>query len=91
MGAQGTTTADFGTGKTDVKVSVTGQSAITGTSLADAWVFPIATTNNTADDTVFDDLTCVACNVQAGVGFDIVVKCNHGFAHGIHTIGWVWN
>lgn len=90
MGAKGTTTVDFGTGGTDVTVSITGQSGITGASLAEAWAYPVATATNTADDTAYDDIEVIAYNVQAGVGFDILVKSGTCLLHGQHTIGWVW-
>lgn len=91
MAAQGSITVDFGAGDVDKLVSVTGQTGITGSSLAEAWVFPVATATNTADDTAYDDIRVVAYNVTAGVGFDILVKSGTGLLHGQHTIGWVWN
>ena len=91
MAAQGTATVDFGTGATDARVTVSGQTGITNSSLAEAWVWPIATASNTADDTLYSELRVIACNVVAGSGFDIVVMSDEGIAHGIHTVAWVWN
>lgn len=88
--AQGTATIDFGTGKTDTSVAVSAP-AITGSQLVEAWVFPTATVSNTTDDHWVEDLTVVAGNVQAGVGFTVYAKCNTGFAHGQYTVGWVFN
>lgn len=90
MSTQGTTTVDFGTGKTDVKVSVSAPT-ITGTQLVDAWIMPTATATNTADDQWVEALEIKAGNVQAGVGFDIYCKCTVGMAHGVHTIAYVFN
>lgn len=87
---QGTTTIDFGSGKTDASVAVSAGS-ITGSQLVEAWVFPSATATNTADDHWVEDLKVVAGNVQAGVGFTIYAKCNTELAHGVFTIGWVYN
>lgn len=91
MGAQGTAVVDFGGKATDAKVVVTGQSSITGTNLAEAWVFPSATASNTADNHWVEDLEVVAGNVVAGTGFTIYAKSRTGFAHGQYTVGWVWN
>ena len=89
--AQGQTTVDFGTGKTDVSVNITGQTAInSGFSLVEAWVFPNTTANNTADNHWVEDLEVVAGNVLDGIGFTIYVKCNTLLAHGIYNIAWVW-
>lgn len=91
MGAQGTTTVDFGTGAADMRVTITGQGAILANSVAEAWPFPALTANNQPDDTAYEDFNVVAMNVVAGTGFDIVVQCRTGLAHGIHNIAWVWN
>lgn len=88
--AQGTTTVDFGTGKTDVSVSVSAP-AITGGQLVEAWIFPAATASNTVDNHWVDDLHVVAGNVSAGVGFTIYASCKTGLAHGVYNVGWVYN
>lgn len=88
--AQGTTTVDFGTGKTDVSVSVS-EPSITGTQLVEAWIFPAATASNTVDNHWVDDLHVVAGSVSAGVGFTIYASCKTGLAHGVYNIGWVYN
>ena len=89
--AQGTTTIDFGTGKTDTSVNVIGQSSITGSNLVEAWVFPATTASNTSDNHWIEDLEIMAGNVIAGTGFTIYAKCNTLKAHGIYNIAWVWN
>ena len=90
MATQGTTTVDFGTGKTDTSVSVSAPS-ITGSQLVEAWVFPTATATNTADDHWVEDLVVIAGNVQAGVGFTIYAKCENCLAYGSFTVGYVFN
>jgi hypothetical protein len=90
MSTQGTTTVDFGTGKTDVSVAVA-SAGITALQLVEAWVFPAATASNTVDNHWVEDLNVVAGSVSAGVGFTVYAKCNTGSAHGIYNIGWVYN
>lgn len=90
MATQGTTTIDFGGKSTDTSVAVSAP-AITGGQLVEAWIFPSATANNTADNHWVDDIEVVAGNVQAGVGFTIYAKCRTGFAHGVFNIGYVFN
>lgn len=70
---QGTTTVDFGAfpGKTDVTATVTGQTAITGSSLVEAWIFPAATADHSVDEHWVDPPEVFAGNVSAGTGFTI--------------------
>jgi len=91
MPAQGTTTVNFGSKETSVQVNVTGQTDILSESLCEAWLFPVNTVNNTADNHWFDDLQVTAGNVIAGTGFTITVNCKTGLAHGVFNIAWVWN
>lgn len=73
MGAQGTTTIDFGAfpGKSDASVDVTGQGSILSNSLVEAWLFPVGTVDHSADEHLVETLKIVAGNVQAGTGFTI--------------------
>lgn len=73
MGAQGTTTIDFGAfpGASDASVTVTGQAGITAGSLVEAWLFPAATADHSADEHVVETLKVLAGNVVAGTGFTI--------------------
>lgn len=87
--ATGQTTVDFGTGKTDVSVSVSSPTIASG-SLVEAWIFPATTSNNTHDAHWVEDLTVIAGSVVAGVGFTIYAKCNKNKAYGIYNIGWAW-
>jgi len=92
MAAQGTAIIDFGTGATDASVTVTGQGAILAGSLVEAWIFPVATANNTVDDHMFESFAMpMAYNVIAGTGFTISLACTNGLAVGQYTVAWVWN
>lgn len=72
MGAQGTATIDFGAfpGKSDASVAVS-QGSILADSLAEAWLFPVATADHTADEHMVETIKVTAGNVVAGVGFTI--------------------
>lgn len=73
MGAQGTTTINFGTfpGSYDTSVAVTGQAAIVAGSLVEAWLRPEATADHTADEHMLEPLKIMAGNIIAGTGFTI--------------------
>lgn len=86
--ATGSTTVDFGTGKTDVSVSVSAPSI--GTEKVEAWIIPATTASNTLDNHWVEDLQVIAGPANAGVGFTIYAKCRTGLAHGIYNIGWVY-
>lgn len=71
--AQGTTTVNFGAfpGSTDTTVAITGQTGILASSLVEAWVFPTATADHSADEHWVDGPQVVAGNIVAGTGFTI--------------------
>ena len=104
--AQGTTTVNFGAfpGATDASVTVTGQTGITGTSLVEAWIYPTATADHSADEHWVDPPEVYAGNVVAGTGFTIYAVnkkrtevgptgkyVDSPLIYGQWTIGWVWN
>ena len=94
MATQGTASIDFGAdGKTDASVAVTGQAGfVAGTNLAEAWISPIASANNTADNHWVEILDKPQVIDQVtGTGFTIVLKCNQGRAFGQFNLNWVWN
>lgn len=74
MGAQGTATIDFGAfpGACDTSVAVA-QPTILGTSLVEAWLYPVATADHSADEhqVMVGQLKVVAGAPVAGVGFTI--------------------
>lgn len=86
--ATGTTTVDFGTGKTDVSVAVS-VPALT-TEAIEAWIVPAATASNTIDNHWAEDWEVMAGPVNSGVGFTIYAKCRTGLAHGIYNIGYAY-
>ncbi len=85
---KGTTTVNFGTGKTDVSVAVS-VPGIT-TEAVEAWIIPAGTASNTQDNHWVEDLAVIAGPASAGVGFTVYAKCRIGLAHGIYNIGWVY-
>ena len=72
MAGQGTTTLDFGAfpGASDASVFVSAPTIGAG-SLVEAWIFPAATADHSADEHLVETIKVVAGNVQAGVGFTI--------------------
>jgi hypothetical protein len=93
MGAQGTTTVDFGAfpGGQSTTVAVTGQASIIAGSLAEAWVFPTASSNHSADEHIIDPPRLIAGNVVAGTGFTIYAQALNAPLYGTYTVAWVWN
>lgn len=73
MGAQGTVTVDFGAfpGNADTTVVVTGQAAITGSSLVEAWIYPVDTVDHSADEHIVDPPRVIAGGVVNATGFTI--------------------
>lgn len=72
MATQGTATLDFGAfpGVSDASVFVSSPSISSG-SLAEAWIFPAATTDHTADEHLIETIAVRAGNVVASSGFTI--------------------
>jgi hypothetical protein len=73
MGAQGTTTIDFGAfpGKSDASVAVTGQAGIVAGSLVEAWIRPVATADHTDTEHMVETIKVFAADIVAGTGFTI--------------------
>jgi len=96
MGAQGTTTVDFGAGFTDLATKVViGQAAIIGTSLVEAWLDPtqpVTATPNTQDEHVYAEIDVRVKDLVVGTGFTITARARgpYGFS-GIWNVSWVWN
>lgn len=91
--ATGTATINFGSfpGSNEASVVVTGQSAITGTSVVEAYFMYDTTSDHTANDHAwvnrFCDLTCGT--LVAGTGFTIYAKSEHKI-QGTFQVRWVW-
>lgn len=73
MAGQATATINFGTypGTSDTSLVITGQTTIASGSLVEAWIFPVATTDHSADEHWVDPPWVCAGNVVAGTGFTI--------------------
>lgn len=67
------TLLDFGTfpGSSDASVVITGQTTIAETSLVEAWIYPRATGDHTADEHIINPPWVVAGSIVPGVGFTI--------------------
>lgn len=67
------TTIDFGPfpGSSDTQKVITGLTTISGTSIVDAWIYPEATTDHSADEHLVETIQVRAGNIVAGVGFTI--------------------
>jgi len=73
LGASGSTTVDFGAfpGSSDTSVTITGQAGILAGSLVEAWLFPVATGDHSADEHLVETINVMAGNIVAGTGFMI--------------------
>jgi len=91
MGATGTTTVDFGAfpGSSDTFVDVTGQASILSGSLVEAWVFPVATADHTADEHWIEGIKVVAGEITAAVGFRIRARIDGAIPEGLVQHGAV--
>lgn len=71
--ATGTAILDFGAfpGGSDASVTVIGQASILAGSLVEAWIWPVATADHTADEHMVETFKVFAHTVVAGVGFTI--------------------
>jgi hypothetical protein len=72
MSSQGTATINFGAAPGGYEASVAVASAAIGaTNLVEAWVYPTATADHSADEHLIDPPRVMAGSVVAGVGFTI--------------------
>jgi hypothetical protein len=79
MGAQGTTSVNFGAfpGAVEASVAVTGQTGIVAGSLIEAWIFPDATADHSEDEHVavvaegFLRVSVAKSSIIVGTGFTI--------------------
>lgn len=69
---------DFGSSRSDmVKVTVTGQSWVTTSSIVSA--LPIADTNyHSAEELLLEQISCTVTNLVNGTGFDLYVHAPNG-------------
>ena len=89
MGSQGTTTVNFGAfpGSSEASATVTGQASILAGSLVEAWVYPTATGDHTADEHIEEPIRVMAGNVVAGTGFTIYARCANQLPE---PYPWAW-
>lgn len=76
MGAQGTTTVNFGAfpGAGEATATIIGQGSILSGSLVEAWIMPTATADHSADEHWVDPPLVIAGNVVAATGFTIYAQ-----------------
>ena len=69
---RGTTVLDFGSfpGSSDASVAVV-QAPVLNTTVVKAWLYPLATTDHSADEHMVETLKVFAGKVVAGIGFTI--------------------
>jgi hypothetical protein len=93
MSNKGTAVLDFGAfpGSNEASVAVTGEAAILGTSLADAWVRAEATSDHTVNDHAYvAALAAITCGVpSAGTGFTIYGRSTEKLS-GTFNLDWAW-
>lgn len=91
---QGTETIDFGAfpGSNEASIAVTGQTGISGTSKAEAYVMADDTTSDhtAADHRYFSALVGLTCGTpSAGTGFTIYARSTEKI-QGTFALRWVW-
>ena len=76
MGAQGSTTINFGAfpGKSDASVVVTGQTGIVAGSLVEAWLRLADSADHLADEHWVETIRVAAGAIVAGTGFTIYAR-----------------
>ncbi len=91
MSAKGTIEIDFSTGSNEASVAVTGQTAITSSNAAEAWIMREASTEHTANDHAYAALfMALTCNTPTdGVGFTIYATTTEKLS-GKFSLRWVW-
>lgn len=69
----GSTTVDFGAfpGSSHATVAVTGQAGIVAGSIVQAWLYPVATADHSADEHMLETIKVFASNIVAGTGFTV--------------------
>ena len=107
MGAQGTVMVDFGAfpGTPDTSITIPGQTGITGTSLVEAWIYPLATADHSVDEHRIENINVFADTIVVGSGFTVYAIYSNTLAetstsegleggtrlYGQWTVAWVWN
>jgi hypothetical protein len=90
----GTATLDFGaTPANEATVSITGQTAISATSRAEAFIMSKSTATNGVDDHNFAAVSMrfICSEPTPSVGFSITAYNLIGFCTGEFNIEWTWS
>lgn len=92
MGAQGTTTIDFGsgTGKQTASIAVTGQGTILSGSQCEAWIMYTSSASHNETEHLMVPMNLRCGTVIAGTGFTIYAASEWSLT-GTFTLQWVWN
>jgi hypothetical protein len=92
--AVGSTTIDFGTwpGTNETSSAVTGQTAISATSHAEAWMMAETSGTHTVADAAYAPLwIALSCTVPtAATGFTVTARSEYTFT-GTFEVRWVWS
>jgi hypothetical protein len=102
MSASGTATLNFGSfpGASDASLAITGQAGILAGSLVEAWLFPAATADHSADEHLAESIEIMVGAIVPGTGFTIFgfnfnpLSDPKGLAtllYGQWSVAWVWN
>lgn len=86
----GQTILDFGATPTDSASVAVADTNILSTSLADAWLVAMPTSNRAGDEHWVENVKVMAGNIQAGVGFTIYGVATLGKTQGQLTVHWAW-
>lgn len=92
--ATGTATLDFGAdpGSSHATLAVA-SAAIASGSIPEAFIYPVATADHSADEHMVENIKVCARDVVAGVGFTIhgtEGPGNAGKIWGQWNVGWAW-
>lgn len=92
MGAQGTTSIDFGAapGGNYATATVTGQGSILAGSLAEGFIMASTSADHNATEHFVAPIKVTAGAVSAGVGFTLYAVSEWRLT-GAFTCNWVWN
>lgn len=103
MGAQGSTTIDFGAfpGAPDISrtiASTDGATGILNTSLVEAWIYPLGTADHSLAEHYVDPPRVMAGEISTSSSSFVIRAFGSGFntgnyplMYGKWTVNWCWN
>lgn len=74
--------------RAEASLTVTGQSTITATSVIEASLQVLASTDHTADEHRVENIKVRAGSIVPGVGFTLYLECTLGGTWGKWNVGW---